>query len=141
MTTPTETTRSVILERVFPHPPEKIWRALTDKSLIAEWLMKNDFAPAVGQKFQFRADPVAGWDGIIHCKVLIVDPEKQLSYTWRTLGLNSAVHFTLTPTSSGTHLRMEHSGFRPDHEAAIKGATFGWKKFLGNLEHLTERMD
>jgi uncharacterized protein YndB with AHSA1/START domain len=136
-TNPTET-RTVVIERVFPHPPAKLWRALTENSLIAQWLMKNDFEPVVGRSFQLRSDPVPNWDGVIHCEVLIVDPAKSLSYTWSTLGLHSVVLFTLTPADGGTHLRMEHSGFPPQNQAAYQGATYGWQNFLGKLEKLLE---
>jgi len=125
-----------VIERVFPHPPEKLWRALTESPLLAQWLMNNDFEPAVGRRFQFRADPVPNWNGVIDCEVLIVDPLKQLSYSWSSLGLDSVVLFTLTPAEGGTHLRMEHSGFRPDQEMAYKGANYGWQKFFGSLERV-----
>jgi uncharacterized protein YndB with AHSA1/START domain len=141
MSTPSaETTRTLVIEREFPHPPTKVWRALTEGPLVAQWLMKNDFEPAVGHKFQFRADPVPNWDGIIDCEVLVVEPLKRLSYTWGALGLGSTVLFTLTPTDGGTHLRMEHSGFRPDQEAAYKGANYGWQKFLGNLDKVVAEL-
>jgi uncharacterized protein YndB with AHSA1/START domain len=52
-----ESTRTLVIERVFPHPPEKLWRALTENPLIAQWLMKSDFEPVVGRKFQFRSNP------------------------------------------------------------------------------------
>jgi uncharacterized protein YndB with AHSA1/START domain len=133
-----EGTRSVVIERGFPHPPEKLWRALTDSSLIAQWLLKNDFEPEVGRAFQFLNEPVPNWDGVIDCKVLVLDPLKRISYTWRALGLDSVVLFTLTPTDGGTRVRMEHSGFRTDQEAAYKGANYGWQKFLGNLEKILE---
>jgi uncharacterized protein YndB with AHSA1/START domain len=136
MTTPDASTRSVIVEKEFPHPPEKVWRALTDSSLIEQWLMKNDFQPAAGHSFRLRVDPVPNWDGIIDCRVLAIEPCTMLSYTWGTLGLESVVTFTLTPNAAGTHLRMEHSGFRPDQDAAYKGATYGWRGFLGNLERV-----
>lgn len=135
---PTESTRSVVIEKVFPHSPEKLWRALTESSLIAQWLMNNDFEPVAGRKFQFRADPVPNWNGVVDCEVLVVDPLKQLSYTWGSLGLDSVVLFTLTPTEGGTHVRMEQSGFRPDQEQAYKGANYGWQRFLGNLERVLE---
>src|SRR3984885_9917559 len=106
-TNATECLRSLVVERVFPHPPEKLWRALTESPLIAQWLVKNDFEPVPGQKFQFRFDPVQGWDGVIDCKVLVVDPLKQLSYSWESMGLDSVVLFTLTPAEGGTHVRME----------------------------------
>jgi uncharacterized protein YndB with AHSA1/START domain len=134
-------TRSVIVERELLHPPEKIWRALTQPLLIAEWLMKNDFEPAVGHQFKLRADPQPNWNGVIDCQVLTVEPNKTLAYTWGTLGLESAVTFTLTPTRTGTHLRMEHSGFTPDRPQNYAGAKYGWQKFLANLEQVLARSD
>lgn len=134
MTTPQTATRSVIVEREFPHPPEKVWRALTESSLMEQWLLKNDFQPVPGRSFNLRRDPVQNWNGVIDCQVLTVDPSKTLSYTWGTLGIETVVTFTLTPTASGTHLRMEQSGFGPDQEANYKGAKYGWQSFFGRLE-------
>ena len=138
MTNHAESPRSLVIERVFAHPPEKLWRALTESPLLAQWLMKNDFEPATGKKFQFRAEPVPNWDGIIDCEVLVVEPLKQLSYTWASMGMSSAVLWTLTPADGGTHVRMEHSGFGPNQKAAYQGATYGWQKFLGNLEKVLD---
>jgi uncharacterized protein YndB with AHSA1/START domain len=135
-TNPAESTRTLVIEKTFAHPPEKLWRALTESPLLAQWLMNNDFEPVVGRKFQFRSDPVPNWNGVIDCEVLIVDSLKQLSYTWGTLGHGSVVLFTLTPAESGTHLRMEHSGFGPNQDAAYKGANYGWQKFFGGLERV-----
>ena len=129
-------TRSVTVERELPYPPEKIWRALTQPHLIQEWLMKSDFKPEVNHQFSFRAD----W-GSVDCKVLEVEPNRTLSYTWGAYGLESVVTWTLTPTSKGTHLRMEQAGFRPDQQQAYQGATFGWQKFFANLEHVLGRAD
>ena len=136
MSNPAESTRTVVIERVFAHPPEKLWRALTENPLIAQWLMNNDFQPVVGRKFQFRSEPVPNWNGVIDCEVLIVDPLKQLSYSWGTLGLGSVVLWTLTPAEGGTHVRMEQSGFRPDQQQAYQGANYGWQKFFGSLEQV-----
>ena len=129
-------TRTLVIERQFAHPPEKVWRALTEGSLVKEWLMENDFQPVVGHRFTFRAKPVPNWNGVIDCEVLVVEPNKKLSYTWGTLGLGSEVVFTLVPAEGGTLLRMEHSGFAPDQENAYKGANYGWQRFLGNLERV-----
>ena len=135
ISTATET-RSVVVERELPHPPEKIWRALTQPHLIEEWLMKSDFKPVVDHRFNFRGD----W-GAVDCQVLTIEPNKALSYTWAALGLESVVTWTLTPTRTGTHVRMEQAGFRTDQEQAYQGAHYGWKKFLGNLEQVLSRAD
>jgi uncharacterized protein YndB with AHSA1/START domain len=127
-------TRSVVIEREVPFPPEKIWRALTQPHLLAEWLMQTDFAPSLGHRFQFRGD----W-GAVDCKVLAIEPNRALSYSWDAMGLESTVTWTLTPTAAGTHLRMEQAGFKPDQNQAYGGAKFGWQKFFGNLEQLLAR--
>ena len=139
--TDTAPTPTLVIEREMPHPPEKIWRALTDGHLIEEWLMKNDFQAVVGHRFRFRSTPVAGWDGIIDCEVLVVEPNSRLSYSWGTLGLGTIVVWTLTPTNGGTHLRMEQSGFRSEGDANYKGATYGWQRFIGNLERVVGGLD
>jgi uncharacterized protein YndB with AHSA1/START domain len=134
-------TRSLVIEREMPHPPEKIWRALTQGPLIEEWLMKNDFQPVVGHAFNFRSTPVPGWNGIIDSQVLLIEPNSRLSYSWSTMGMNSVVTWTLTPTSAGTHVRMEQTGFRSEQDAAYKGATYGWTKFIGNMERVVAELD
>jgi uncharacterized protein YndB with AHSA1/START domain len=127
-------TKSVIVEREFAHSPEKLWRALTQPHLIEEWLMKNDFAPAIGHKFQLRGD----W-GHADCKVLEIEPNKKLSYTWDAMGMESVVTFTLAPAGGGTHLRVEQAGFRKDMAQAFAGATYGWQNFLGKLDAVVAR--
>lgn len=140
-TTATAETRSLVIEKEMPHPPSKVWRALTEGQLIEEWLMKNDFQPVVGHRFSFRSTPVQGWDGVINGEVLVVDPPARLSYTWSTMGMQNDVAWTLTPTAAGTHIRMEQSGFGPNQEANYKGASYGWKNFLGKLEQVVEGLD
>ena len=135
--TNTTPTRTLVIEREMPHPPEKIWRALTEGILIKEWLMDNDFQPLVGHRFNFRATPVPNWNGVIDGEVLVVEPNSRLSYSWGTLGLKSVVAWTLTPTRDGTHVRMEQSGFGSEEDAYYKGANYGWQKFIGALERVT----
>jgi uncharacterized protein YndB with AHSA1/START domain len=127
-------TKSVVLEREVPHPPEKVWRALTQPHLIEEWLMKSDFRPVVDHRFKFTAD----W-GAVDCEVLEVETNRTLSYTWGAYGLESVVTWTLTPTSGGTSLRMEQSGFRADQRQAYAGAKAGWPQFLAKLELVLAR--
>ena len=134
MNTATLSTRSVVLERKLSHPPAKVWRALTQGALMEEWLMKNDFQPVVGHHFNFRSEPNPHWDGIIACEVLTVEPNQRLAYSWNALGLVSTVTWTLTPTPEGVLLRMEQEGFKPEQEQAYKGAQYGWKRFMDNLE-------
>jgi uncharacterized protein YndB with AHSA1/START domain len=138
-------TRSVVVEREFPYPPEKIWRALTQPHLIEEWLMQNDFQPVVGHRFNLRAAPQPGWNGVIDCEVLVVEPNKTLSYTWVSgeaeLAIKSVVTLSLTAKGAGTLLRMEQTGFRPDQQQNYQGAKYGWQHFLGKLEQTLARVD
>jgi uncharacterized protein YndB with AHSA1/START domain len=141
MNRPEERTQSVVVERTFAHTPERLWRALTQPALLTQWLLKTDFAPEIGREFQFRNEPVGGWDGVIECKVLALEPLQRLMFSWRAFGLVSTVEFTLTPAEGGTHLRMEHAGFHTNQEAAYQGAQHGWQMFLGNLERLLVKED
>jgi len=135
-------TRSVVVERTFAHPPEKIWRALTRPHLIAEWLMQNDFNPLVGHRFNLRGD----WGGVMNCEVLVVEPHRTLSYTWNlahddpAYDLRSVVTFTLIPAGAGTLLRMEQRGFRQEQKRAFGGARAGWPGFFARLERLLAKM-
>ncbi len=136
-------TRTVVVEREIPFSPEKLWRALTQPHLIEEWLMKNDFKPVVGHRFNLRGE----WGGVLDCEVLTIEPHKILSYRWDfahddpAYGMKSVVTFTLTATERGTHLRMEQAGFRPDQKQAFGGAKAGWQQFFTNLEQLLVKSD
>jgi uncharacterized protein YndB with AHSA1/START domain len=135
--------RTVVVEREFPFPPEKLWRALTQPHLIEEWLMKNDFDATVGHRFNLRGE----WGGVLDCEVLAVEPHTTLSYTWNHVhadaayNLRSVVTFTLTPTATGTQLRMEQSGFHPEQKLAFGGARNGWQQFFTKLEQVLGRAD
>ena len=135
--------KTVVVERDIAHPPEKLWRALTQPHLIEEWLMKNDFAPRVGHRFNLRGE----WGGVLDCEVLVVEPNKELAYTWNfkhddaAFSLESVVTFTLTPTGTGTRLRMEQTGFRPDQKQAFGGAHAGWKQFFEKLDQVLAKAD
>ena len=145
MTKPATATRAVVVEREMPHPPEKIWRALTQSPLIEQWLMANDFRPVVGHRFTFRTTPMPHWNGVVDCEVLVVEPHQRLSYSWNTsgegAGLNTVVTWTLTPTDGGTQVRMEHAGFRAEDEANYRGASYGWQRFVGGLERVAAALD
>jgi uncharacterized protein YndB with AHSA1/START domain len=132
-------TLSVVVERVMPFPAEKIWRALTQPHLIEEWLMKSDFKPSVGHRFNLQRTPKPDVNIVIDCEVQVVEPNKTLSYTWAAYGLESVVTWTLSPTATGTHLRMEQSGFKPDQKQAYQGAKHGWQQFFANLEQVLAR--
>jgi len=127
--------RTVVVERDFAHAPEKLWRALTQPHLLAEWLMQSDFAPTLGHAFRFTAPWVS-----VDCAVREIEPNRRLSYSWEAHGLESVVTWTLTPTHTGTQLRMEQTGFRPDQNQAFHGARLGWREFLGKLETLLTRL-
>ena len=136
---PASETRSLVFEREMPHPPEKVWRALTQGPLIEEWLMPNDFRPVVGHCFSFRATPVPGWSGVTNCVVLKVEAPRLLAYSWgdgseSDSGLKTVVTWSLTPQGAATRVRMEHSGFRPEDERGYTGMGGGWPRILERLE-------
>lgn len=132
MTDMSETILSVRAERELPHTPEKVWRALTQPHLIADWLMKTDFvAPEVDHRFTLTGD----W-GAVDCRVVEVEANRSLAYTWEAFGLKSVVTWTLTPTSTGTHLLMEQSGFRMDQQLFHQGAQASWPQLLAKLEQV-----
>lgn len=140
--------RSLVIEREMPHPPEKVWRALTQGPLIEEWLMRNDFQPIVGHRFNFRAEPMPHWNGVTDCQVLVVEPNRRLSYSWNAsgdeaaTGLKTVVTWTLTPTKGGVLVRMEQSGFRPEgDETFYQGASYGWQKMVAGLERVAAGLD
>jgi uncharacterized protein YndB with AHSA1/START domain len=137
----TPATRSLVIERELPHPPEKIWRALTQGALIEAWLMQNDFQPVVGHRFNFRATPTPHWNGVTDCEVLAIEPQRRLAYTWNSSGeeagrMQTTVTWTLTPTATGTLVRMEQSGFRLEGKLYYKGASYGWPRYLDGLERV-----
>lgn len=133
--------RTVTIEREVAHPPEKIWRALTQPHLLEEWLMKTDFKPEKGRKFTFSRRPQPDVNVVVDCEVLDIEPHKTLSYTWDAFGLESVVTFTLEPTPTGTMIRIEQTGFRPDQDAAYKGSKASWKQFAARLDELLSRLD
>jgi uncharacterized protein YndB with AHSA1/START domain len=138
---------AIVVEKVLPYPPEKIWQTLTRSDLIARWLMPNDFMPVVGHRFNFRTKPMGDWDGVVHCEVLVCEPPRLLCYSWKggsdtnvkvgTL-LDTIVTWTLTPDGDGTHLRMAHEGFVfPSNQAAYDAMKPGWGRVLDGVERVT----
>jgi uncharacterized protein YndB with AHSA1/START domain len=124
------------------HSPEKVWRALTDPALLAEWLLPVvDLALEPGAAFAFKTQPHPGWDGTVNCRLLEIEAPTRLSYTW-VVGdmLDTVVTFTLTPTASGTRLSLVQSGFKPDQKQNFGGARYGWKMMGGKLVDLLARI-
>ena len=135
-------TESISFEFDLPHAPERVWRALTEPVLLAEWLL-----PVVGLElepgaaFAFKTQPYPGWDGIVNCRILEIEAHRKLSYTWVVgFGLDTVVTFTLTPTASGTRLTIVQSGFKPDQKRESGGARYGWKMMGEKLVDLLARI-
>ena len=123
------------------HPPEKVWRALTDPALLAEWLLPVvDLRLEPGAAFTFNTQPQPGWDGIVNCRFLEIEAQRKLSYTWSVPFLDTVVTFTLTPTASGTRMTLVQSGFKPDQKKNFGGARYGWKLMGGKLVDLLARI-
>jgi uncharacterized protein YndB with AHSA1/START domain len=133
---PTQENRTLRLDFDFAAPPEKVWRALTEKELLSKWLMPTDMVAKVGHKFQFRSEPYGKWNGIVDCEVLEATPPKRLRLAWGGVpgvGPDTVVSWTLTPTAGGTHLHLEQSVAAEGtwQTWAYNGAAMGWKKFFG----------
>ena len=142
-------TRDIVVEDVLPHPPEKVWTALTTAELIGRWLMPNDFEPVVGKRFTFTTRPIGAWDGVVQCEVLEVVPLRRLVYSWKggvdadngkeNYGsrLDSVVTWTLQPEGKGTRLRMVHAGFRsPQNDFAYGAMSSGWQRIVGKISEI-----
>jgi uncharacterized protein YndB with AHSA1/START domain len=131
---------SISFEFDLQHSPEKVWRALTDPELLAEWLLPVvDLELEPGAAFTFRTQPYPGWDGTVSCRFLEIEAQRKLGYTWvvgDNMELDTVVTFTLTPTGSGTRLSLVQSGFRPDQKQNFGGARYGWKMMGGKLVDL-----
>ena len=130
-----ENNQSIHVDYDLPHPPAKVWRALTEPEILGSWLMTNDFRPVIGHRFTFQAAPMPGWDGVVHCEVLEAEAPRVLRYSWRGgpegSRLDTIVHWTLTPTPAGTKLTLEHSGFLPANAFAFAGLSKGWRGTVG----------
>ncbi len=139
-------TRDIVVEEVLAQPPEKVWKALTTAELMGRWLMPNDFEPVVGKRFTFTTRPIGDWDGVVHCRVLEIVPQRRLVYSWTggTDGnngkanyasrLDSVVTWTLQPEGDGTRLRMVHTGFRsPENDFAYDAMSPGWSRLIGRI--------
>ncbi|HWG34977.1 MAG TPA: SRPBCC domain-containing protein [Gemmatimonadaceae bacterium] len=140
-TTMQSQTETISFEFDLAHRPEKVWRALTDPSLLAEWLLPVvGLALEPGAEFSFRAAPHPGWDGSVNCRILESEAHRKLSYTWVVGDIDTVVTFTLTPAASGTRLSLVQSGFKSTQKRNFNGARYGWKMMAGNLEDLLTRM-
>jgi uncharacterized protein YndB with AHSA1/START domain len=134
-------TESISFEFDLHHLPEKVWRALTDPVLLAEWLLPVlDLKLEPGAAFTFKTRPQPGWDNIVNCRFLEIEADRKLSYTWVVGDMDTVVTFTLTPTASGTRLSLVQSGFRPDQKQNLGGARYGWKLMGGKLVDLLARI-
>jgi uncharacterized protein YndB with AHSA1/START domain len=144
-------THAIVVEKVLPYAPEKIWRTLTQSERIAKWLMPNDFAAEVGHHFTFRTTPMGDWDGVVHCAVLDCEPPRLLRYSWKggsdsnpAYGsrLNSIVTWMLTPVEGGTHLKMVHDGFVfPGNRFAYDAMSPGWGKVMESIARVTSEAE
>jgi len=132
-------TESISFEFDLPRSPEKVWRALTDPVLLAEWLLPVvELKLEPGAAFTFKTQPYPGWDGIVNCRILEIEAHRKLSYTWVVGDMDTVVTFTLTPTASGTRLSLVHAGFEPEQN--FGGARYGWKMMGGKLVDLLARL-
>lgn len=136
--------RTIRLDEFLPHPPATVWRALTEPDLLARWLMPNDFRPVIGHRFTFRTDPIPAvdFDGVAHCQVLTVEPERLLVISWRGAGERASlwtVSWRLEAEGRGTRLFFEHDGFDQDNRADRYGRRMmgdGWARQFRSIDRV-----
>ena len=134
-------TEAIAFEFDLAHAPQKVWRALTDPTLLKEWLLPvTGLKLELGAAFTFKTQPFSDWDGTVRCRMLEIEAHRKLSYTWVVGGMDTVVTFTLTPTASGTHLSLVQSGFKPDQKRNFNGARYGWNMMGGKLVDLLARI-
>jgi uncharacterized protein YndB with AHSA1/START domain len=134
-------TESISLEFDLHHAPEKVWRALTDPALLAQWLLPViDLKLEQGAPFTLQTQAYPGWDGTVNCRFVEIEAYRKLSYTWTVPFLDTVVTFTLTPTALGTRLSLVQSGFKTDQKRESGGARYGWKMMTAKLVDLLERL-
>jgi uncharacterized protein YndB with AHSA1/START domain len=145
-------TRDIVIDEVFPHAAETIWKTLTTADLIGRWLMQpTGFEATKGKAFTFQTTPAGAWDGTIHCQVLEVVPPTRLSYAWKGgvegmtgygSRLDTVVTWSLTPVEAGTRVRLVHAGFvTPKNDTAYTNMSEGWTKVVQRLDALTGEND
>lgn len=142
---------AIVVEKVLPYAPEKIWRTLTQSDRLAKWLMPNDFEANVGHRFTFRTKPMGDWDGVVHCEVLQCDPPHVLRYSWQggsdsnpAYGsrLNSEVSWILTAVEGGTRVKMVHDGFVfPGNRFAYDAMGSGWGRIMETIARVTSEAE
>lgn len=138
-------TRAVVVERTLAHPPAKVWRALSERDLLARWIMPNDFQARPGHRFAFRTEPTPHWKGVVHCEVLEIEPQTRLVLRWGDGtpdegGFVTTVTFTLSPDGAGSKLRMEQGPFTAEQEGNRKGAEFGWNRMMDAVAPVLESL-
>ena len=145
-------TQDIVVDEVFPHAPETIWKTLTSGELMARWIMEpTGFEPVEGNRFTFQTTASGPWDGVIHCQVLEVIPNERFTYAWKgghkdNVGygsqLDTVVTFILSKVENGTRLRLVHSGFvLPKNDTAYKNMSDGWRKVVRNLDAVAAEQD
>jgi uncharacterized protein YndB with AHSA1/START domain len=145
-------TQDIVVDEVFPHAPETIWKTLTTGELIARWMMPpTGFEPMKGKHFTFQTTPAGAWDGVIRCQVLEVMPNERFVYAWKgghegNVGygsrLDTVVTWILSRVENGTRVRLVHSGFvLPQNDTALKNMGEGWKKVVPRLRAITDEQD
>jgi uncharacterized protein YndB with AHSA1/START domain len=125
----------------YPHPIDRVWTALTSSEALAAWLMPNDFQPVAGHRFTFRTKPAPGFDGIVRCQVLELEPPRRIVWSWAASKIDTTVTFTLEPAGEQlTRLRMHQVGFAGlGAQITRRILASGWPGIL--RERLAARLD
>jgi uncharacterized protein YndB with AHSA1/START domain len=111
-------------ERRLAHPPEKVWRALTDNKELAHWFpARIEGTREAGAELRFffeEGEPGSG-------KISVFDPPRVLEYTWE----GDLLRWELRPEGKGCLLVFTTI---PGDRANVARDATGWHFCLDNLE-------
>jgi len=136
MSTKSNLTDAVVVERTLNAPVAKVWKALTDVDQMRQWYFDlKEFRPEAGFEFEFVVEREGNRYHHL-CKITEVVAQKKIAYTWRYKGEpgDSLVTFELFPEDGKTRLKVTHTGietFPKTPAYARKKFEAGWTAIIG----------
>ena len=127
---------SIIVERTFNVPVNKVWTALTDTNEMKKWYFTIEkFEPKVGFKFDFMSGADNGTQYLHLCEITEAEENKKLAHTWRYDNYpgNSLVCWQLIDKGEQTLVRLTHKDV---HTLEEGGPDFAKENFVQGWNYI-----